>query len=1182
MSRRHDMRGAGGGGGKGGGEAPRVPVESADSLRSKSYAQVLDLLCEGEIDGLVNGLRSVYLDGVPIENEDGQANFSGVTVQTRTGTQGQSRLSGFSETASEQSVNVEVTAATPVVRSISSADVDAVRVRIAVPGLSVQNPSTGDITGTSVTIAIDVQANGGGYVAQPIGRVWSSSPNPAVTAADGIQITVEWQFSGLLSVRTSKFEVQYRQVGAGSWTTYRSDSFASSDIYSGLFASITVRGGVRYPRRVYTITGLPNLIYEARVVKTSGDGTLSVIMFRIATPILTDTITGKTTSAYQRSYRIPLTGSPPWDIRVRRITADSASAILRNKTYWDAYAELIEDRVRYPNSAVVGLSVDAAQFSAIPVRGYDVKLLRVKIPSNYDPVTRVYTGVWDGTFTVAWTDNPAWCFYDLLTNTRYGLGTFLVAAQVDKWALYAIGKYCDEFVPTGYGHVEPRFTCNLYLQTQAEAFQVLTSMASIFRGMVYWGGGAVTAVQDAPGDPVFLFTEANVEDGTFTYSGSSHLARHTTALVTWNDPDDGYKQAVEYVEDVAGIARYGVRSTQLAAVGCISRGQARRVGEWLLYSEQYETETVMLRCGHDGTYVRPGSLFAVQDAHRAGARFGGRIVAAASGSVTIDQAVTIVSGQTYTLKVVSPDGTLATKTVTNAPGSATVLTISGTFTSVPIVGAVWVLTSTALAPRLYRAISVAEIDRHRYEIMGLAHHPGKFASIDRDQPLEMPTYSTLTAVPAMPGNVAISESMVIRGGVVLVVVTVTWDPVVGATRYRVAYRRDSGNYVTLPETAEHQVDLVDVLPGFYEVRVTALTLLQIESAAGTASAQVFGKTARPADVTGFVVARTEGTLAFAWVGVPDLDLDYYELRFGTTWAAGVPLGRTSDTRITVPTAVGGTYLIKAVDTSGNESLNVSAIVVASHTDINVVVTQNDAPSWAGTHNQTAADSSGLTLAGQATWSSLTNTWSTYAGSWLQTGNPYASGTYVTVPIDLGQVMVSRVEIIPTVLQSAIGQEWTDWTQPWTTYTDPWSGTPGMIAVTYEMALSQDAVAWGAWQTYQAGHYSARAYKFRLTLTAVDPLAYLPRVTSFVMVVDVPDRVLHFEDQATSAGGTTLTFAPAFVNVQTVTGTIQAGAIGDTFRVTSKTNASAVVTVYDSAGSPKAGVVDVDVFGYGSI
>lgn len=1185
MTQALTIRGAGGAG-KSGGNNARVPVEARDSLRSTSFAHVLDLLCEGEIDGLVNGLQSVYLDGTPIENANGTTNFSGVTVATVNGTQAQSYIPGFTGTESEVSVNTEVTAAVPVTKTITNALADAVRVRVAIPGLSQQNTATGDLTGTTVRIALEIQSNGGGFVAQNIGFEWQNSETPATLTAIGLKIETQWAYQapvkigrGYTVMGTVGFSVQYRQVGAGGWTTLKSDAVTSA----GKFTGRQNPGALFTLSRTYTVTGLPELLYEARIVLDSGAGTVALKSFQILTAVAYDDITGKTTSTYQRSYRRELTGSPPWDVRVLRITADSGSVALRNKTYFDSYAELIDQKFSYPNSALAGLSIDAAQFSSIPTRGYDVKLLRVKIPSNYNPVTRIYTGIWDGTFVVAWTDNPAWCFYDLLTNTRYGLGQFLTVAQVDKWALYTVGQYCDGLVPDQFGHEEPRFTCNLYLQTQAEAFQVIVSMASIFRGMAYWAAGSITAVQDAPADPVFLFTEANVEGGLLTYSGSAKQARHTVALVSWNDPDDGYKLKPEYVEDVTGIARYGVRSTSVVAVGCASRGQAHRVGEWLLYSEQHETEVVTFRCGHDGTYLRPGHLFAVQDQHRTGIRYGGRVVSAATASLTLDASVTLVAGQTYTIQVVLPDGTLDTKTVTNAPGSALVLTVSVNFAVLPLAAAVWLLTSSALAPRLFRALSITEVARQTYEVTGLAHNPSKFDVIERDLLLEIPALSTLTAVPTVPQNLTISESLAISAGALIVVVELHWEPVATAIRYRVEYRRDSGNYVSLPETRTTSSEIRNALPGYYEVRMVATNLLSAVSAPATAARQIFGKIAPPADVTNFVVARNVAVLSFSWAPVSDVDLAFYEIRQGSAWQSAL-LVSTGITNIHFEstTHIGGTYLIKAVDSSGNESINPAVLIIAANTDINVVVVGQDNPDWPGVHTDTQGDSEGLTLVNSQRWNTLTNTWNTYTGTWYQMGSWTSPGTYVTVPVDLGVVMTSRVEVFPVTEQVLIaGITWASLTDPWLSYTEPWQGVTGLVAIIYAMATSQDGSSYSAYGPFQAGFYTARAFKFRITLATLN-VNYLPRLKSFAVTIDVPDRVVHFEDAAIDIAGTVLTFSPAFVVAQTVTGTIQQGVIGDTFRVLAKSPTQCTVQVYDAAGAPKYGVVDIDAFGYGSI
>lgn len=622
-----------GGGGKGGGGSARVAQEAPDSLRSKAYARVVDLVCEGEIEGLAAGLQSVYLDDTPIQNPDGSYNFTGVTLETRPGTQQQSYIPGFSSVENEVAVGVECKANQPVVRTINDPDVDAVRIKVSIPTLTLQDTTNGDLNGTSVSYAIDVQARGAGYV-----------------------------------------------------------------------------------------------------------------------QILADTVSGKTTSRYQRSYYIPLTGTGPWDVRLRRITADSTQTSLQNKTFLESYTEVIESKLRYPNSALMALRVDASQFTSIPRRSYDLKLLRVRIPSNYFPETRSYAGVWDGTFKVAWTDNPAWCFYDLVTSTRYGLGSFIPESQVDKWALYRVARYCDELVPNGLGGYEPRFTCNLYLQSREQAYKVVQDMASIFRGMAYWSGGAITVTQDAPQDAVYQFTAANVIGGEFAYQGSSARARHTVALVSWVDPDDFYRQKVEYVEDMAGIARYGVVQADVVAMGCTSRGQANRVGKWLLYSEQSESEIITFRTGLEGAVVRPGDVIKVADSSRSGLRLGGRIAAATTVSVTLDQDLPAGS---WRISVLLPTGAVEERQVGSLSGRA--VGVTSAFSTAPQAGAIWVLASTQVEVQLFRVVQVAESEPGIHEVTALAHNPDKYGAIEQGLALQPRDITVLSSTPAAPTGLVVTE-----------------------------------------------------------------------------------------------------------------------------------------------------------------------------------------------------------------------------------------------------------------------------------------------------------------------------------------------------------------------------------------------------------------------------------------
>lgn len=1083
--------GGGGGGGKGGGGGEsRTPTEDPDSLRSKSFARVVDLLSEGEIEGLVNGAKSIYLDGTPLQNDDGSYNFSGVSWTERRGTQSQSYVPGFAAVENTLTVGVQAFENVPVVRQFTNPNLNAVRVTIGVPALTRQSTDTGDISGTSVTFFIDVQTNGGGFVR-------------------------------------------------------------------------TVNG----------------------------------------------TISGKTTSRYQRSYRIPLTGTGPWDIRVVRASDDSTSTTLQNQTWWDTATEIIDAKLRYPNSALVAVSCDAQQFQSIPTRAYDVKMLRVRVPTNYDAATRTYTGSWDGNFQIVWTDNPAWCFYDLITSDRYGLGQFVDDAQVDKWALYAIGKYCDQLVPDGFGGTEPRFTCNIYLQTKQEAYKLVNDFATIFRGMAFWSSGSITAVQDAPTDAAALFNPANVIDGTFTYAGSSAKARNTVALVTWNDPDDMYRQKVEYVEDTAGIARLGIVTTEVVAVGCTSRGQANRVGRWLLFTERLESEVVTFKTGLEGAVARPGQVIKVADPNRAGVRFGGRLLAATTTSVTLDAPVTLTNGEAYTFSAVKADGTVQETSVTHSGGTLSTLALSPALAEAPVAGSIWLLASANVQAQTFRVLAVTENEKHEFEVTALAHEPSKYNAIEQGLTLERRSYSVLTAVPPAPTGLTLSESLYLSPTGVRIRLSASWSAPAGAVSYITTVQRAGDNQSPQVGPTVQTVDFNDVLPGVHTVRVWSVNAVGVPSSQpAMAQYVVLGKVAPPSNVQGFTSARSGDTLRFAWRPVPDIDVDRYELRLGLTWATAITVGSTSGTTFDVLAPRGGQFMIKAIDSSGIESASEAVLIAAPVTNLNVVLNYNEATggwngakvntteigvtrnlNWSDLETWTTANTwgdtivaGGVALVGPATWASLSTPWSNYTDPWLF-AEDVAEGTYDSELIDIGYVATSTVYIEPVVeLVTRTLRSWSSFTQPWADYASPswtWQGLAGAISAEYEIATSSDNVMWSAWSPFVTGAYTFRYLKIRVSLATSDP-DYRPYLTQLIVRVDVPDRVEHFEDVAVPTGGVTISFTPRFVGVKTAQVTLQSAASGDRFTVTGKTDSQIVVNVFDSAGTPKTGLVDVDVFGYG--
>lgn len=492
-------------------------------------------------------------------------------------------------------------------------------------------------------------------------------------------------------------------------------------------------------------------------------------------------IKGKTQSEYvqELQIRLPRTAgdeeNDEWNIKVTRLTEDPQSIVVQNATELSYITRVVGVRLRYPNSAIIASQFDAKAFQAVPTRGYHLLGRLIKVPSNYYPRARKYTRraldghnmgteqPWDGTFYQAWSDNPAWCYYDLCVNTRYGLGDFLQAElfgttgprAVDKWTLYQIGRYCDEMVKNPItNRQEPRFTCNVYLQERAEAIKVLTDMASIFRGFSYWAQGTIVTVQDSPKLPLKQFTNASVKDGVFIYSSTAKRARHTVCLVRWNDPQDFYNAKFEYVSDDDGIAQLGIREMELSG-WTTRRGQAIRAGKWALATELMETEIVKFITGLEGLYPKPGDIIKVYDQNRAGARHGGRVVGIAGDrqSVTLDKEVVLSAGAAYTLHLAFPQGftpsgidltdsseisgirtvQLTDRAVTNAAGTHTVLTFSGgALPAEVVIGSVWGLETPSLLGQTFRVLSVGEQDNNEFEIQALEHNPGKFAAIENN------------------------------------------------------------------------------------------------------------------------------------------------------------------------------------------------------------------------------------------------------------------------------------------------------------------------------------------------------------------------------------------------------------------------------------------------------------------
>lgn len=605
--------------------------------------------------------------------------------------------------------------------------------------------------------------------------------------------------------------------------------------------------------------------------------------------LVTDTISGKTTSPYERQYRIDLPGSGPWNVRVTRLTADSDQVNLQNDTYVASYTLLKDVKIRYNDTAVLGLVLTAEAFgNSIPARSFIVKGLKIRVPQNYDPETRTYAtsgtgttnGAWNGTFKTAWTNNPAWVFFDLLTNDRYGLGQYIDQSQVDKWALYDIAQYCDALVPDGFGGQEPRFTINAVISSAREAYDVLQTITSVFRGMAYWAAGAVTAVQDSPKDPVQVVNQTNVVDGQFTYTSSSLKDRHSVALITWNDPKDFYRPAVEVIEDPQLILRYGYRPIELIAYGCTSRGQAYRLGKWLLDTESSERETVSYTASFDHVAIRPGDIIEVADPAIAGSRQGGRILAGSSTtSIKLDAPIRVYSGDTLT--TVKADGTLMERSLQPTASPVTTVTATSAFPEAPNENAVYAIGGGLVQNRPFRVVSLLENEKHLFEITAVTYDPNKFARVELGLNFEDPVYSNLTRGTVLPPiNLLFQQGDYRANNQIRSYLVASWtqpdDPRISHYEYRVTTPsggQDSGWTTTYSASVEF--DNIDV--GTWSIDVRCVTIDNRKSAYVTDDIIVTGRTVPPGTPTNLVAATGLDQISLTWTNPPDIDLDYIEV-----------------------------------------------------------------------------------------------------------------------------------------------------------------------------------------------------------------------------------------------------------------------------------------------------------------
>ncbi|NMY22792.1 phage tail protein, partial [Pseudomonas sp. WS 5410] len=545
--------------------------------------------------------------------------------------------------------------------------------------------------------------------------------------------------------------------------------------------------------------------------------------------VLLGAMDGKTTTRYERSLRVDL---PPaasgWLIRVRRITPNSQSTDkVADSLFIAGYTQVIDAKLRYPNTALLFVEFDAEQFTNIPAVTVKCKARRWQVPSNYDPVARTYTGAWDGTMKEAWTNNPAWVTYGICTQDRFGLGRRIKPWMVDKWELYRISQYCDQLVSDGAGGVEPRFLCDMNLQGKADAWSLLRDIAGIYRGMTYWAQGQLVMQADMPRaqDMDYVFTRSNVIDGKISYGSASAKTRFTRCLVSYDNPLNNYDTDVTVYSDLPLQRRLGDKPTEISAIGCTRASEAQRRAKWLVLSNNQD-RTISFRTGMEGRIPLPGFIIPVADSLLAGREIGGRIAAAAGKVVTLDRDTLAKAGDRLVINL--PGGRAEGRTVESVSGRNVTVTVA--YSEAPAAQLQWAIDADDLAIPLYRVMRTARTPEGDYDISALQYEPSKFPSIDTGARLEERPISVvpITVVPA-PASVDITSNLAIDQGLAISTMNISWPSVPGAVAYDVEWRKDSGNWIKLQRTGSTSVDVTGIYSGAYLARVRSVSAFEISS-----------------------------------------------------------------------------------------------------------------------------------------------------------------------------------------------------------------------------------------------------------------------------------------------------------------------------------------------------------------
>mgnify|MGYP003148037451 FL=1 len=1026
---------------------PPPPYRAPDTLHSRAFATVQDLISEGEIEGFASAskegltkgttaydnasLKDVFLNDTPILNStasssnpaDSDFNFKDVTFKSKFGTSNQTAMSGIpAESRSPTAVGTTVTTSAPVTRTITNTDVDAVIVTLTWPQIQVAEDD-GDLVGDTVAYKIQVQYNSGGF----------------------------------------------------------------SDVIS-------------------------------------------------------NSVSGRTGDAYARDHRINITGDFPVDVRVVRVTADSTEENRINAFQFTSLQEVIDNSSTYPNSAYVALRLDSKQFNSIPSRKYRIRGVKVRIPGtgasgSGTPTVDNATGrivypsgyIFNGVMGAAvYTNCPAMCLLDLLTNTRYGLGNHITDSNLDLFSFVAASKFANEEVDdgTGSGVKEARFSCNVNIQSPKEAFAAINDLAGVMRCMPIWSAGGITISQDKPTTPSYLFNLANVGEGGFNYSGSSLKTRHSVISVSYFNMDSK-EVDFEVVEDATAISKFGAIVKQVKAFACTSRNQAARLGRAILFAEQNESETITFTTSIDsGIVVRPGSVVEINDPVRAGVRRGGRVVSATTTAITIDaESETTLPSLTDnpTISIVLSDGTIESKTISSITGA--VLTVNSAFSSAPNSNAPYVISSTTLQTQLFRVIQVEEQDDINYVITALTYVEGKYAFIENGVALPARNISLLNTPVLSPSNLTVEEKTVVINNIARSKLIIDWQPVQGVTQYLVNYKFENNNYVS-QIVFSSDFELLDTKKGIYTIEVFSYNLsLQLSVNPTTTTFTAIGKTALPENVSG--------------LSIEPINEQFVRLKFNKATAIDVLHGGRVYVRHTnrtggaasfesaqdvieavagnstevVCAALPGTYLLKFQDDGGRFSGSATDVALSVVDILESIIVKTDREDTDGTPYNGAKSNVVFD--------------ESLGGLKLIDPTSNASGTYDFVDtLDLGGTFSL---VLKRHFQGAgfyTGDQFDNRTENIDTWTDFDGSLAQDVNAKIAVRTSTDMSSYSDFNDFANGTFKGRGFQFRITLKTTDTAQNI-NLQQAGYTATLPSRTEQSSVIASGAGAKVVTFTSPF-------------------------------------------------------